>query len=167
MGEQEADQVTSEETQGEQASAQPENGTAQAEADTAQAAATPSEPAAAAPAPADAAPADATPEPAPKKTRAPKKSTAKKTRTVELTLTVTGTAEGEWQAELMHAGKRVVQGLPVPAAAVSKAAAELHQDISEAIEEVLSAAREQHEAKLAELEAEVERVRKALLELEG
>ena len=78
---------------------------------------------------------------------------------------MTGTAEGEWQAELMHAGKRVVQGLPVPAAAVSKAAAELHQDISEAIEEVLSAAREQHEAKLAELEAEVERVRKALLEL--
>lgn len=165
MGEQEADQVTSEETQAEQASAQPENGTAQAEADTAQATATPTEPAAATPA--DATPADAPPEPAPKKTRAPKKSTAKKTRTVELTLTVTGTAEGEWQAELMHAGKRVVQGLPVPAAAVSKAAAELHQDISEAIEEVLSAAREQHEAKLAELEAEVERVRKALLELEG
>ncbi|MEU6127712.1 DUF6319 family protein [Saccharopolyspora sp. NPDC047091] len=167
MGEQEADQVTSEETQAEQASAQPENSTAQVEADTAQAEATPSEPAAADAPPADAAPADATAEPAPKKTRARKQSTAKKTRTVELTLTVTGTAEGEWQAELMHAGKRVVQGLPVPAAAVSKAAAELHQDISEAIEEVLSAAREQHEAKLAELEAEVERVRKALLELEG
>lgn len=158
MGEQEADQVTSEETQAEQAPTQPENGTAQAEADTAQATA-----------PADAAPADAdaAPEPAPKKPRARKQSTAKKTRTVELTLTVTGTAEGEWQAELLHAGKRVVQGLPVPAAAVSKAAAELHQDISEAIEEVLSAAREQHEAKLAELEAEVERVRKALSELES
>ncbi|GAB2657492.1 DUF6319 family protein [Saccharopolyspora gloriosae] len=158
MGEQEADQVTSEETQAEQAPTQPENGTAQAEVDTAQATA-----------PTDAAPADAdaAPEPAPKKTRARKQSTAKKTRTVELTLTVTGTAEGEWQAELLHAGKRVVQGLPVPAAAVSKAAAELHQDISEAIEEVLSAAREQHEAKLAELEAEVERVRKALSELES
>ncbi|MCX2728991.1 DUF6319 family protein [Saccharopolyspora sp. NFXS83] len=158
MGEQEADQVTSEETQAEQAPTQPENGTAQAEADTAQATA-----------PADAAPADAdaAPETAPKKPRPRKQSTAKKTRTVELTLTVTGTAEGEWQAELLHAGKRVVQGLPVPAAAVSKAAAELHQDISEAIEEVLSAAREQHEAKLAELEAEVERVRKALSELES
>ncbi|QUH05208.1 hypothetical protein HUO13_34490 [Saccharopolyspora erythraea] len=104
---------------------------------------------------------------APKKPRARKQSTAKKTRTVELTLTVTGTAEGEWQADLLHQGKRVVQGLQVPAAAVSKAAAELHSDISEAIDGVISAAREQHEAKLAELEAEVERVRKALAELEG
>ena len=100
-----------------------------------------------------------------KKTRA--KSTAKKTRSVELTLTVTGTAEGEWQADLMHQGKRVVQGLPIPAAAVTKAASELHPDISEAIEEVVTAAREQHQAKLAELEAEVERVRKTLADLEG
>ncbi|MGP4015296.1 DUF6319 family protein [Saccharopolyspora sp. 5N708] len=106
-------------------------------------------------------------EAAPKKPRARKQSTAKKTRTIELTLTVTGTADGEWQADLMHAGKRVVQSLPVAAAAVSKAAAELHQDISSTIESVLSAAREQHEAKLAELEAEVERVRKALAELES
>lgn len=95
------------------------------------------------------------------------KSTARKTRTVELTLTVTGTAEGEWQAELMHGSKRVVQGLSVPAAAVSKAAKELHEDISETIEDVLQQARQQHEAKLAELEAEVERVRKQLAELEG
>lgn len=105
--------------------------------------------------------------PTPKKTRARKPSAARKTRTVELTLTVTGTAEGEWQAELTHAGKRVVQGLAVPASAVSKAAAELHQEISEAIETVLYQARQQHEEKLAELEAEVERVRKALAELES
>ncbi|MGW5643126.1 DUF6319 family protein [Saccharopolyspora sp. NPDC003752] len=106
-------------------------------------------------------------EAAPKKPRARKQSAVKKTRTVELTLTVTGTADGEWQADLMHAGKRIVQGLPVAAAAVSKAAAELHQDISDTIESVLNEARQQHEAKLAELEAEVERVRKALAELEG
>ncbi|GAA4859770.1 DUF6319 family protein [Saccharopolyspora cebuensis] len=102
---------------------------------------------------------------APKKKRT--KSTARKTRTVELTLTVTGTAEGEWQADLMHSGKRVVQGLSVPAAAVAKAAAELHPEISETIDTVITQAREQHEAKLAELEAEVERVRKALAELEN
>lgn len=106
-------------------------------------------------------------EPAEKKARGRKPSAARKTRTVELTLTVTGTADGEWQADLLHSGKRVVQGLPVPAAAVSKAAAELHQDISEVIETVLSTAREQHQAKLAELEAEVQRVRKALAELES
>jgi hypothetical protein len=111
--------------------------------------------------------AEPAPEPAQKKTRGRKPSTARKTRTVELTLTVTGTADGEWQADLLHSGKRVVQGLPIPAAAVSKAAAELHQDISEAIDTVLDAARQQHEAKLAELEAEVERVRKALSELES
>lgn len=102
-----------------------------------------------------------------KKTRGRKPGGARKTRTVELTLTVTGTADGEWQADLLHSGKRVVQGLPIPAAAVSKAAAELHQDISEVIETVLSTAREQHQTKLAELEAEVERVRKALAELES
>lgn len=109
--------------------------------------------------------ADATDTPA-KKGRGRKASTARKTRTVELTLTLTGTADGEWQADLLHSGKRIVQGLPIPASAVSKAAAELHQDISEQIETVLTAARQQHAAKLAELEAEVERVRKALAELE-
>lgn len=104
---------------------------------------------------------------APKKTRGRKQSTARKTRSVELTLTVTGTADGEWQAELTHSGKRVVQGLPVAASAVSKAASELHPDIAETIESVLTQAREQHEAKLAELEAEVDRVRKTLADLEG
>ncbi|WP_190820718.1 DUF6319 family protein [Saccharopolyspora pogona] len=110
---------------------------------------------------------EAAPAEAAKKPRARKQSAVKKTRTVELTLTVTGTADGEWQADLMHAGKRIVQGLPVAAAAVSKAAAELHQDISDTIESVMNEARQQHEAKLAELEAEVERVRKALAELES
>lgn len=102
-----------------------------------------------------------------KKGRGRKQSTARKTRSVELTLTVTGTAEGEWQAELTHSGKRIVQGLPIAASAVSKAASELHPDISETIESVLTQAREQHEAKLAELEAEVEKVRKTLADLEG
>ena len=93
-------------------------------------------------------------------------STVRKTRTVELTLTVTGTADGEWQAELSHAGKRVLQGLTIPAVAVSRAAAELHEDISKAIETVLDTAREQHQARLAELEAELTKVRQALSELQ-
>jgi hypothetical protein len=93
------------------------------------------------------------------------KSTAKKTRTVELTLTVTGTLDGAWQADLMHGTTRVVQGLSVPAAAVSKAAQELHPDIAEKIDEVINAAREQHESRLRELEAEVAKVKQALAEL--
>ena len=119
-----------------------------------------------APAPAE------TPEAAPAEAPAPAKrgrkpgSTAKKTRPVELTLTVTGTLDGEWQAELSHSGSRVVQGLQIPAAAVSRAAAELHEDISKAIESVLDVAREQHQARLAELEAELTKVRQALADLQ-
>ncbi len=93
-------------------------------------------------------------------------STARKTRTVELTLTVTGTMEGEWQADLSHSGSRVLQGLSIPAAAVSRAAAELHEDISKAIESVLDVARQQHQSRLAELEAELSKVKQALADLQ-
>jgi hypothetical protein len=98
--------------------------------------------------------------------RGRKPGAARKTRTVELTLTVTGTADGAWQADLSHAGSRVVQGLPIPAAAVSRAAAELHEDISKAIESVLDTARQQHQSRLAELEAELTKVKQALADLQ-
>jgi hypothetical protein len=106
------------------------------------------------------------PEPQPAKRGRKPGSTARKTRTVELTLTVTGTMDGEWQADLSHSGTRVVQGLPIPAAAVSRAAAELHEDISKAIESVLDVARQQHQSRLAELEAELSKVKQALAELQ-
>ncbi len=102
----------------------------------------------------------------PKRGRPRKQSTARKTRTVELILTVTGTAEGEWQAELTHGGKRVVQGLSIAAAAVSRAAKELHPEISGGIETVLNAARDQHKARMEELEAELNKVKQALAELD-
>jgi polyhydroxyalkanoate synthesis regulator phasin len=93
------------------------------------------------------------------------KSTAKKTRTVELTLTVTGTADGEWQADLVHGTKRVVQGLVIPATAVSRAAKELHEDIAGGIEEVIETARAQHRTRMEELEAELAKVKAALADL--
>jgi hypothetical protein len=93
------------------------------------------------------------------------KSTAKKTRTVELTLRVTGTAEGEWQADLVHGTQRVVSGLVIPAIAVAKAAKELHEDIAEGIESVLEAARDQHRTRMEELEAELAKVKAQLAEL--
>lgn len=96
-----------------------------------------------------------------------KGTSARKTRTVELTLTVTGTADGEWQAELKHGSKWVAKGLDIPAAAVSRAAKELHADLSGPIDEVINAAREQQEAKVAELEAELARAKQALAELEN
>ena len=110
--------------------------------------------------------AEEAPAEAPKKRGRKPGSTARKTRTVELTLTVTGTMDGEWQAELTQSGSRLLQGLSIPAAAVSRAAAELHEDISKAIEGVLDAAREQHQARLAELEAELNQVKAKLANLQ-
>jgi len=112
------------------------------------------------------APAAPAAEPQPAKRGRKPGSTARKTRTVELTLTVTGTMDGEWQAELSHGGSRVLQGLSIPAAAVSRAAAELHEDISKAIESVLDVARQQHQSRLAELEAELSKVKQALADLQ-
>ncbi len=95
----------------------------------------------------------------------PKGSGARRTRTVELTLTVSGTADGDWQAELKHGNTWVARGLPIAAAAVSRAAKELHEDLSAPIDEVIHAARGQQQAKVAALEAELEQARKALAEL--
>ncbi|WP_328320665.1 DUF6319 family protein [Kribbella sp. NBC_00382] len=101
----------------------------------------------------------------PKKAPA-KKAAPKKTKTLELTLTVTGTADGEWKAELKQGNSYIAKNLLVAAAAVSRAAKELHEDLSGPIDEVIDAAREQQAAKVAALEAELEAARKALAELD-
>lgn len=102
----------------------------------------------------------------PKRGRA-KGATARKTRTVELTLTVTGTADGDWQAELKHGSTWVARGLAVSSSAVSRAAKELHTDLSTTIDEVINAAREQQKAKVAALEAELEQAKQALAGLDA
>lgn len=104
-------------------------------------------------------------EPARKRGR-PKGSAARTTRTVELTLTVSGTADGEWEAELKQGSAWITRGLPVTAAAVSRAAQELHMQLAEPIDAVIGAAREQRAAKVAALEAELEQAKKALAEME-
>jgi hypothetical protein len=106
-------------------------------------------------------------EPKVKRGRPKGATTARKTRTVELTLTVTGTADGNWQAELKHGSKWIAQGLEIPSAAVSRAAKELHVDLSGPIDEVINAAREVQAAKVAQLEAELEQAKQALAELEN
>lgn len=102
----------------------------------------------------------------PKPQRSKSKSTARKTRAIELTLTVTGTADGEWQAELKHGSRWVARGLGVPASAVSRAAKELHDELAEPIDEVINAAHEQQQARVAQLEAELEQAKQTLAELE-
>ncbi|WP_232663455.1 DUF6319 family protein [Pseudonocardia sp. TRM90224] len=131
---------------------------------------TESSPTAAAPAEADEAPAEAPADAsadAPKRRGRPKGSTAKTTRTVELTLTVSGTADGDWQAELKQGSSWLTRGLPVSATAVSRAAQELSVEIAEPIDAVIGAAREHRAAKVAALEAELEQARKALAEIDG
>ena len=56
-----------------------------------------------------------------------KKAAAKKTKTLELTLTVTGTADGERHAELKQDSTYLARNLAVAAAAVPRAANELHE----------------------------------------
>lgn len=103
---------------------------------------------------------------APRRGRPKGSGGARRTRTVELTLTVSGTADGDWQAELKHGNTWVARGLPIAAAAVSRAAKELHEDLSGPIDEVINAARHQQLARVAALEAELELARKALAELD-
>lgn len=104
---------------------------------------------------------------APKRRRGrPKGSTAKTTRVVTMTLTVSGSADGEWQAELKQGSSWVTRGLPVSAAAVSQAAAALHADLAGPVDEVIETARASKAARVAELEAELEQARKALADLE-
>jgi hypothetical protein len=101
----------------------------------------------------------------PKKAPA-KKAAGKKTKTLELTLTVTGTADGEWRAELKQGTSYLARNLAVAAAAVSRAAKELHEDLSIPIDEVIEEARSQQAAKVSVLEAELEAARKALADLD-
>lgn len=111
-------------------------------------------------------PGDGTGAEAPRRRGRPKgsTSTARRTRVIELTLTVSGSADGEWQADLKRGADWVARALPVTATAVIRAAAELHADLAAPIEEVVSAARTEREARVAALEAELEQARKALAE---
>jgi hypothetical protein len=95
-----------------------------------------------------------------------KKAAGKKTKTLELTLTVTGTADGEWRAELKQGTSYLARNLAVAAAAVSRAAKELHEDLSTPIDEVIEEARSQQAARVVALEAELDAARKVLADLD-
>lgn len=108
----------------------------------------------------------ATPEPPKRRRGRPPGSTARTTRVVTMTLTVSGSADGDWQAELKQGSTWVARGLPVTASAVSAAAAALHADLSGPVDELIEEARAAKAARVAELEAELERARKDLAALE-
>jgi hypothetical protein len=96
----------------------------------------------------------------------PRKAPAGKSPGIELVLTVSGSGEAtEWTAEVSHGSKRVVKGLQIPATAVAAAAKDLHPEIADAIETVLSAARDRQRSRVEALQAELEAAQRALAEL--
>lgn len=95
-----------------------------------------------------------------------KKSAGRKAKTIELILTVTGTADGEWRAELKQGSSYLARDLAVAASAVSRAARELHDDLATPIDSIIEEARSQQAAKVAALEAELEAARRVLADLD-
>lgn len=116
-------------------------------------------------APSEAVAVEAAVEEKPRKTPA-KRGPGRKTKSLELTITVTGTADGEWRAELKQGSTFLVRDVAVAAAAVSRAARELHEDLSTPIDAIIEEARSQQAAKVLALEAELEAARRALADLD-
>jgi hypothetical protein len=82
-----------------------------------------------------------------------------------VTVTLASNVDGEWTVDVAEGKKRTVRAVVVPASAVAQAARALHPEVAGAIESVLTAAREQQLARVAELRAELEAAQRALDEL--
>ncbi|WP_410870233.1 DUF6319 family protein [Nocardia sp. A7] len=103
--------------------------------------------------------------PAPAAPRPAKAPVARKTKVPEVTVTLTGTADGEWTVDVVNGKKRSVKGMAVSSAAVAQAAKILHPEVEEVVAGILEAAREAQQAKVSQLQAELEAARKLLEEL--
>ncbi|HEX3790889.1 MAG TPA: DUF6319 family protein [Pseudonocardiaceae bacterium] len=82
-----------------------------------------------------------------------------------LTVTLSSTEEGEWTVEVVTGKKRTIRPTPISASSVAHAARALGDEVAEAIEGVLTAARDQQRARVAQLQAELDAARQALADL--
>jgi hypothetical protein len=82
-----------------------------------------------------------------------------------ITVTLSSTPDGEWTVEVQAGSRRTVRPQPVSAGSVAAAAKALGGDIEQAIDGAITAAREQQQTRVAQLEAELEAARQALAEL--
>ncbi|MBF6350915.1 MULTISPECIES: DUF6319 family protein [Nocardia] len=112
---------------------------------------------------AEAKPAAAPRTPAPAK--AAKAPAARKAKTAEVVVTINGTADGEWTVDVTSGKKRTARALPVAGPAVAQAAKLLHPEVAEVVDSLLDAVRGAQEAKVQQLQAELEQARKLLEEL--
>ncbi|MFR9751297.1 DUF6319 family protein [Nocardia sp. 004] len=91
---------------------------------------------------------------------------ARKTaKSPEVVVTLTGTADGDWSVDVMSGKKRTVRGLPVPSSAVAQASKILHPEVAEVVDGVLETLRGVQEAKVQQLQAELEEAKRLLEEL--
>lgn len=101
--------------------------------------------------------------PAPAK--AAKAPAARKAKTPEVVVTINGTADGEWTVDVTSGKKRTARAVPVAGPAVAQAAKLLHPEVAEVVEGLLETVRGAQEAKVQQLQAELEQARKLLEEL--
>ncbi|MFD1149718.1 DUF6319 family protein [Saccharothrix hoggarensis] len=117
------------------------------------------------------APPPAKPKPAPappsveRKPAERKPAARKQAKPAEVTVTLVSTAEGEWTVDVQWGSRRTLKAAPVAASAVAQAAKLLPAEVDEAVDSVLSAARERHLARVEQLRAELEAAQRALDEL--
>ncbi|MEV6321300.1 DUF6319 family protein [Nocardia sp. NPDC051787] len=95
----------------------------------------------------------------------PAKAAARKPKAPEVTVTLSGTADGEWSVDVVSGKKRTVRGLPVASSAVAQAAKILHPEVAEVVAGVLETLRGAQEAKVQQLQAELEEAKRLLDEL--
>ena len=119
-----------------------------------------------APAPAPAPP-KPKPAPAPAAPAERRPAARKQAKPAEVTVTLTSTADGEWTVDVQWGSRRTLKAAPVAASAVSQASKLLPAEVDEAVESVLSAARERHLARVEQLRAELEAAQRALDDLTG
>ncbi|MET8427117.1 DUF6319 family protein [Nocardia sp. NPDC059246] len=90
---------------------------------------------------------------------------AKKPKAPEVTVTLSGTAEGEWTLDVVNGKKRTIKGLPVTSSAVAQAAKILHPEFAEVVDSIHESVRAAQQAKVAQLQAELESARRLLEDL--
>ncbi|MEU1205812.1 DUF6319 family protein [Nocardia sp. NPDC005825] len=90
---------------------------------------------------------------------------AKKPKTPEVTVTLSGTAEGEWTLDVVNGKKRAIKGLVVTSSAVAQAAKILHPEFAEVVDSIHESVRSAQQAKVEQLQAELESARRLLEDL--
>lgn len=83
------------------------------------------------------------------------------------TVTLTASAEGQWSVEVHNGKKRVLKPTTVPASAVAQAAKALTDEVAEAVDPLIEAARDQQRERVEQLQAELEAAQAMLDELSG